>query len=90
MSLSLLSICITGALAAAPLDTDSGASSSLRSCTPRWETQIVLSQRTPVRNEVIGAATTPQEPVPSARPRKSAKKGPHGVSVSGPATTPPE
>jgi len=81
MSLSLLSICVTGVLAAAPLDSDSAASSSLRSCTQRWETQIVLAQQTPPRNEVIGAATTPQEPVPPAHPRKSAKKASHGASA---------
>ncbi len=81
MSLSLLSICITGALTAAPLDSDSSASASLRSCTQRWETQIVLAQQTPARHEVIGAATTSQEPVPAARPRKSAKKGSHDASA---------
>ncbi len=88
MSLSLLSICVAGALTAAPIDSDNAASASLRSCTQRWETQIVLAQQTPPRHEVIGAATASQEPAPPAHPRKSAKK--HGVSASGSTALPPD
>jgi hypothetical protein len=86
MSLSLLSICVAGALTSAPMDSDNAASSSLRSCTQRWETQIVLAQQTPPRHEVIGAATAPQEPAAPAHPHKSAKR--HGVSASGSALPP--
>ena len=88
MSLSLLSICVAGALTSAPMDPDSATSSSLRSCTQRWETQIVLAQQTPPRHEVIGTATAQQEPVPAAHTRKSPKR--HGVSASGSTALPPD
>jgi hypothetical protein len=80
MSLTLLSICISGALNATPLE-PIGSTSSLRSCTQRWETQVVLAQHTSSPwNETPVAAADPREQTAPVRQRKNAKKATRGAS----------